>query len=192
VERALANLDFDYDLNNATPEFCVQLLNFPNLKMFSKLHSKIRSKNRDREWILDFIQSNGLYSLVQCVEKLSTKKYSSAIIFNSLVLSKCICCIKEVLNSKYGMECIINMANEHQHCLNILAKATSNPNQVVKKEIFQIFSAIAMYSEAGYALCLSMLEIIKVFFKARLNSTFDFSDFFFDFILIYFISLKFL
>lgn len=40
--------------------------------------------------------------------------------------------------------------------------ACLNPNQVVKKEIFQIFSAIAMYSEDGYALCMNMLDAIKV------------------------------
>jgi hypothetical protein len=32
----------------------------------------------------------------------------------------------------------------------------------VKKEIFQIFSAIAMYSEEGYALSMKIMDNVKV------------------------------
>ena len=52
--------------------------------------------------------------------------------------------------------------------LNIFTKiyliASLNPNQIVKKEIFQIYSAMAMYSEDGYSLCLRILDNIKVSF----------------------------
>lgn len=158
VGRALANLEYEYHLEHASPEFCIQILAYPNLKMFSKLHRKLRVSTK--EWITDFIQFKGLFTLLHCVEYLCHRKKHSAL-FNSLELSKCVCCIREVLNVKYGMESIINLATEETSFVPIFAKAALNENQVVKKEIFEIFSAIAMFSQKGYSVCLSIFEHIK-------------------------------
>ncbi|CAF0767609.1 unnamed protein product [Brachionus calyciflorus] len=158
IGRAIANLENDYSIESSSPEFCIQLLNYPNLKFFNKLNRKLRNSNKD--WINEFIQSKGLFQLLYCVEYLCHKKTGSSLI-NSILISKCLNCIKEILNHKFGMECIIDMANEDQSFVHILVKAVLDQNQVVKKEIFQIFSAIAMYSESGYTLCLNILEMIK-------------------------------
>lgn len=156
VGRAIANLEFDYSLNVSSPEFCNQLLVYPNLKLFTKLERKLRNENKT--WISEFIQTGGLFSLLRCVEYLSYKKNENNLL-KSILLCKCLNCIKEIMNHKFGMECIINMAMEEK---TILVKAVLNQNQVVKKEIFQIFSAVGMYSEHGYSLCLEILNLIKV------------------------------
>lgn len=121
--RAIANLDQDYDLRSASPEFCIQLLIYPNLKLFCKLHQKIKSS--DSEWILEFIHHKGLFSLMKCVEVLCSRRRSSEI-FSSLIISKCVLCIKEVLNLKSGMERIINLAKDDSECLHILSKSIFN------------------------------------------------------------------
>jgi hypothetical protein len=117
--KALATIDHDYDLKEASPEFCIQLLSFPNLKMFSKLHRKIKTSGND--WIMEFIQSKGLFGLILCVEQLCNKT-SSNVIYNSLVMSKCVCCIKELLNLKIGMECIIDVVDLDLTCIQTFSK----------------------------------------------------------------------
>lgn len=159
VCRALANLEFDYTLNYSSPEFCNQLLVYPNLKLFAKLEKKLRSENQ--AWISEFIQIGGLFSLLNCIEYLSNKKYGNNLL-NSILLCKCLNCIKEIMNHRFGMECIIDMAIEEKSSNSILIQAALNQNQIVKKEIFQIFSAIGMYSEKGYTLCLEILNLLKV------------------------------
>ena len=119
VAKALATLDFDYDLKEASPEFCIQLLSFPNLKMFSKLHRKIKTSGN--EWIMEFIQSKGLFALIICVEQLCNKSNAN-VIYNSLVMSKCVCCIKELLNLKIGMECIIDVVDLDPTCIQTFSK----------------------------------------------------------------------
>ena len=160
--RAIANLEYDYSLDQSSPDFCIQLLVYPNLKMFNKLVRKFRTANK--QWINEFIQEKGLFNLLHCVEYLCHKKNGSTLM-NSILLCKCLSSIKDILNHRFGMECIIDMANEDKSFIVILINAIFNQNQVVKKEIFQIFSAIALYSDAGYSLCFDILDLIKVSFS---------------------------
>lgn len=123
VARALANLEYDFNLDNASPEFCLHLLENPNLKMLTKMHRKLRTSSK--EWIIDFIQLRGLFSLLQSVDRFCKTHKNNTGLFNSLYLAKLVCCIKELLNLKYGMECIIDMANDDSSRVNMLAKGSS-------------------------------------------------------------------
>jgi hypothetical protein len=121
VGRALANLDpdNDYDLGQASAEFCVHLLISNNAKVFSKVHKKIQTSNS--AWIYEFVHTfKGLLTLLSCLDKLCINKTTT--LFNSLVLLKCLSCIKEIMNSTHGMDGVISLANEDQSCVQILAK----------------------------------------------------------------------
>jgi hypothetical protein len=74
------------------------LLVFPHQKYFLKLRNKIR--HSEKSWLEQFIKSKGLSELLLCIEKLC-KRTSN--IINSIRLSQCISCIKEIMNLKYGM-----------------------------------------------------------------------------------------
>ena len=119
VAKAIATIDYDYDLKNASPDFCIQLLHYPNLKMLSKLNRKLKTSSK--EWIGEFIELKGLFSLIVCIEDICNKRKKSQL-FISLILSKCVCCIKEILNLKFGMESIIDTVNEDPSCIQTLAK----------------------------------------------------------------------
>ncbi len=87
----------NFDLKHASPEFCIRLLERPNEKFLSKLHKKIFVSTR--QWINEFIYMRGLFALLKCIEKVF-KKAALNSIFISILLSKCLNCIKELLNSK--------------------------------------------------------------------------------------------
>lgn len=121
VAQSLINVT--YDLENASPEFCVDLLESANEKTFSKIQKKISTSNR--RWIRDFIRAQGLFALLQCIEKIFKKTKQNSFI-TSILLFKCLSCIKELMNAKYGMEAIIRMGIEDKDCIQILAKGNSN------------------------------------------------------------------
>ena len=122
IGRAIANLEYNYELNEASPEFCVHLLIYPNTRLYSKLSKKIRNCSiNNRAWILEFIQQEGLFSLILSIEK-QCNNYKKSGFFNSLLISKCLECVKELMNSKFGMESLISMALDDQKCVQILAK----------------------------------------------------------------------
>lgn len=126
-----------YNLENASPEFCVNLLECANEKTFSKLQKKINSSNR--RWIRDFIRAKGLFALLQCIEKIFKKPKENSFI-TSILLFKCLSCIKELMNANYGMEAIIRMGIEDKDCVQILAKGEHKFNMFVERFCVDAFS----------------------------------------------------
>lgn len=122
VARALANLEGEYNLDRAEPQFCLHLLDvMPTLKVLNKLHRKLH-RTSSKEWIIEFVQLGGLFTLLRSVDRfLHAKSTSDTTFFNSLILSKIVCCIKELLNVKYAMDAIIELANENQSRVKMLA-----------------------------------------------------------------------
>lgn len=119
VGRALSNLEYDYDLAYASPEFCVHLIISNNAKVFTKILRKLQTSNQ--QWIFDFVYTfKGLLTLLFCLDKICMRKTTS--LLNSLLLLKCLSCIKEIMNSKDGMDGIISLADEDSSCIQILAK----------------------------------------------------------------------
>ena len=121
VARAIANLEYDYELNEASPEFCAHLLIYPNIKVYKKLHKKLQTSTR--AWIHEFIEHDGLFSLMQSIENPSNNYKNSGFI-NSLLISKCLNCIKELMNTKLGMESLITMTLEDVKYTQMFAKSS--------------------------------------------------------------------
>lgn len=118
VARALANVEGEFSLGEASADFCIHLLESPNLKILTKLHRKLRFSSK--EWIVEFIELRGLFVLLRGVEQLCLAKSASSLL-NSLVMSKMVCCIKELLNLKFGMDAIVHMAREDPTSIRMLA-----------------------------------------------------------------------
>jgi hypothetical protein len=123
IFKKIGNVDpkLDYNLNNASPEFCIQLLNYPHQKCISKLRKKIHTSSK--AWLVQFIKANGLYTLLACIEKLCKKTTN---IINSIRLSQCVLCIKEIMNIKYGMEAVLTMCIEDVSYVRILGNSILN------------------------------------------------------------------
>ncbi len=118
-------LTSSYDLTNATPQFCISLLtssNSPSITTLSKLHRKILNSNR--RWIRDFIHADALSVLLSCIEGILNIHGNS--LYAAVLLYKCLACVKELMNLKYGMEAVINMGADNTNCAYILAKACQN------------------------------------------------------------------
>ena len=98
---------------------CNRLKSNPNMSNFIKLEKNIM--DADEDWIRDFIGKRGLFLLFECTESLNKSVFQSAI-FSSVLISKCLNCIQKLMNSEFGIESLIMMADKEDNYLGIFAK----------------------------------------------------------------------
>ncbi|XP_078369427.1 inverted formin-2-like [Oculina patagonica] len=87
--------------NEASPEFCVRLLRFPSFQTYCGIHSKLKSSSN--EWMVEFLESNGMEVLLAALEKLSSLK----LLVDAVMLVECTSCIKTVMNSRTGLDFMV-------------------------------------------------------------------------------------
>ena len=127
VEILLNKKSVDYSLAKASPQFCVQLLNITKTKTFDKLLAKIKSSSN--EWIKEFIKINGFFTLLFASEKICLQIGGEKTFVKSIMLTKCLKCMKEIMNLNVGMEFIISLATtEDKECIEIFSKSIYSYN----------------------------------------------------------------
>lgn len=103
LKRRLSDGDQGFLFSSeVSPEFCVRLLRFPSVQTYCGIHSKLKSSSKD--WMLQFLENNGMEVLLDALEKLGSLK----LLFDAAVmLSECASCIKTVMNSKTGLDFMV-------------------------------------------------------------------------------------
>ena len=99
ISQTLLHVDFD----QCEPEIAVSLLKISTVQMFGALKKKIKKSSRD--WIQGFLDANGLGVLLDCVDTLGSKRVTQ--LSDAMLLLECVSCIKVVMNSKLGLECLV-------------------------------------------------------------------------------------
>ena len=99
VTGAFVNVAFDH----YEPELCVDMMKQPNMKTIVVLKKQI--ERSDSNWILNFLECEGLCVLLDCVDTLSARRVCQ--LADALLLLQIIQCVKAVINCKVGMEYIV-------------------------------------------------------------------------------------
>jgi hypothetical protein len=99
VTGAFVNVAFDH----YEPELCVDMMKQPNMKTIVVLKKQI--ERSDSNWILNFLECEGLCVLLDCVDTLSARRVCQ--LEDALLLLQIIQCVKAVINCKVGMEYIV-------------------------------------------------------------------------------------
>lgn len=103
LKRLLTDREQGFLLSSeVSPEFCVRLLRFPSIQTYCGIHSKLKTSSND--WILEFLENNGMEVLLDTLENLGSLK----LFFDAAVmLLECASCIKTVMNSKTGLDFMV-------------------------------------------------------------------------------------
>ncbi|KAK4317796.1 hypothetical protein Pmani_011151 [Petrolisthes manimaculis] len=147
------------NLANWDPETCVTLLRMPTVSNYSGLKKLMEMAGK--EWLEEFLSLGGLEVLFESLTRLSERGFSS--IADALLQLECVLCIKAVMNSRTGLQYIVN---NHQY-IRKLTTSLDSRNMLVKKQVFELLSALCMYSELGHSLALDALSFYKVHKKKR-------------------------
>ena len=77
----------------------------PTVQNLAKLRKAIKSN--DADWMLEFLEFDGLGLLFQCLKNLSS--YHSSHLTDMVLRMECASCIREVVNSQSGLDCLLKM-----------------------------------------------------------------------------------
>lgn len=99
VVMVMDSVDFDQcDLETG-----ISTLKVPSPEKYTALTKKIRSSNS--EWLEKFLQYDGLEALLDAIGTISHRRVTQ--LSDAMMLLKCISCVKEVMNSKLGLDHLI-------------------------------------------------------------------------------------
>ncbi|XP_060078710.1 inverted formin-2-like [Ylistrum balloti] len=142
----------------------LQWIRNPTIANLAKLRRSI--KGNDRDWMSEFLEFDGLGFLFQCLKKLGEIGGTH---FSDMVLRmECIMCIREVVNSQSGLDCLLTLKGRNDNLFGRrFASALETKNLMVKMQVFELLSALCVYSTDGYYLTLDALENYKVFKKLQ-------------------------
>lgn len=138
------------NIEQSEPEVCVDLLRYPKIPYLVMLNRKISTEGGS--FNEEFIALRGLDILIELMEVVSYAGMTSVYdVMKMMLISEC---ATSLVNSASGRDFIINHG-EHVVCL---ARALETKNLMVKMQIFELLSALCVYSKDGYYLTLDALE----------------------------------
>ncbi|XP_076352422.1 uncharacterized protein LOC143247809 [Tachypleus tridentatus] len=126
-------------------------------KSSSKVYSSLRRRleHADRQWIEVFLQSDGLALLLDSLHRLCERGYSGFL--EAYTQLECVKCVRAVMDSRIGLDYIV----ENKEYTQKLATALDTNNVTVKKQVFELLSALCVYNVEGYHRCLETLQHYK-------------------------------
>lgn len=161
VGKDMDSLEDDDDINMDAINF-LQWLRNPNLQNLAKLRKCIKSN--DVDWMTEFLQFDGLGLLFQCLKNLGS--YKGHHLSDMVLKMECIMCIREVINSQSGVDCLLKIKERKDNIFGRrFASALDTNNVMVKMQMFELLSALCVYSKDGFYLTMDALEQYKIWRK---------------------------
>ncbi|OWF45788.1 FH2 domain-containing protein 1 [Mizuhopecten yessoensis] len=143
------------------PERVVELLRSPSVQTYTTLKRKLLKAKANPEWILRFLHSDGLELLFESLEQISKQRPNSFL--DAVLQVGCVECVKTVMDSSLGLDYIV----ENKDFTPKFAAALDTDNVTVKKQVFELLSALCVYSKDGYKRALEALDKYKVAKKQK-------------------------
>uniref|UniRef100_A0A4W5QVQ9 Inverted formin 2 n=1 Tax=Hucho hucho TaxID=62062 RepID=A0A4W5QVQ9_9TELE len=141
------------NLENADPELCIRLLQVPTVVNYSGLRRRLEGS--DQDWMVQFLELNGLDLLMEALERLSGR--GCARIADAILQLTCVACVKAVMNSSAGLHFIL----DNEGYVRTLSQALDTSNTMVKMQVFELLAALTMFNPQGHHLVMNALEHYK-------------------------------
>ncbi|XP_045205613.2 formin-J-like isoform X2 [Mercenaria mercenaria] len=149
-----------------TPLKIIELLRAPSVKTYATIKKKFDKSKNKPGWISDFLQKDGLDLLFESLEQLCKTQADNFL--NVILQESCAECVKTVMDSSLSLDYII----ENKEFTTKLASALSIENVPVKQQVFELLSALCVYSKDGYSTALDALEHHKTAKKQKYRFSF--------------------
>ncbi|CAG0923135.1 unnamed protein product, partial [Notodromas monacha] len=148
----------DYTLESFDePLICVQALEVPSHSALSNAKKKLETCSP--EWLRDFLEHGGLKKLLLLINRLGArhavpKHRVHTSLHVALRQIQCVGCLQTLANSRGGLRYI---ASRPEH-VSLFAESLQMKTTLARKQIFELFSALSLYSQDGHRLVLKILE----------------------------------
>ncbi|GIY21869.1 inverted formin-2, partial [Caerostris extrusa] len=116
------------------------------------LYSELRKYLKDPDWARAFVKENGVDTLLETLKSLQGRNLEEV-----QLKVECGQCLRLVMDSRVGLDYIMENADYTQK----LATALDTDDIPVKKQVFELLSALCVYRPDGYTRALESLEHYK-------------------------------
>lgn len=148
-DRIVKRLNFP-DLCHCDAQTCADLLMYGKIPFLKSLNDKI--KRDDGEFNEQFIECRGLDGMLARMEVTACAGFDSlAQVLEMLLISEC---ATSLVSTTSGKDFLVH----NGEFVSSMAKALETKNIMVKMQIFELLSALCVYSRDGYYLTLDALE----------------------------------
>lgn len=137
------------------PECVVELLRSPSVQIYSTLKRKLLKARSNPEWILQFLHNDGLELLFESLDEICRQKTSSFL--DSVLQVGCVECIKIIMDTSIGLDYVV----ENKDFIPKFASALNTNNEATKKQVFELLSALCVYSKDGTTYALETLAHLQ-------------------------------
>ncbi|KAK3100755.1 hypothetical protein FSP39_024772 [Pinctada imbricata] len=137
------------------PARVVELLRSPSVNTYSTLKRRLLKSKSNPEWILEFLNQDGLEFLFESLVQIC--RHSSHGFLDAVLQVGCVECIKVIMDTSLGLDYIV----ENKEISRKFASALQSDNLTSKKQVYELLSALCVYSKEGYACALDALEHLK-------------------------------
>ena len=87
------------------PEKIIELLRSPSVQTYSNLKRKLDKSKNDYEWILNFLNKDGLELLFESLEQICKRQPTSFL--NEILKVSCVECVTSAMDSSLGLDYIV-------------------------------------------------------------------------------------
>ncbi|KAJ9577726.1 hypothetical protein L9F63_005719 [Diploptera punctata] len=158
-QQLLKDLHDGQDLSQWEPELCVQMLRMPTINNYSAIVKRL--EKADQDWLMEFLEKDGLGVLLECLNLLGTRPGHS--MADTLMQVQCIACLRAVMNFEAGLYYVVG----HHEYTRQLAHNLLSHNPTLKLQVYELLCAVSLASPRGHELALDALDYFKEYHGLR-------------------------
>ncbi|CAF4885695.1 unnamed protein product [Rotaria sp. Silwood1] len=138
----------------STYEEAISIFNDLTFMKCVLLKKKLLDSN-NRTWTIEFAREGGLHTLLSYLEQITHKNLS---LVDAILINETIQCLRAMMNISELFE---HIASNPQY-IDSLAKVLSVPSAEIRMRVFELLTALCVYSHDGYELVLRALQDFQV------------------------------
>ncbi|XP_060869000.1 inverted formin-2-like isoform X2 [Metopolophium dirhodum] len=149
--KLLADMRNGVNLSKWEPELCIKMLQLPGVDNYLAIKKLI--KKADKKWIEEFLQRDGLGTLLSSLGTTGGKSLT-----DTMAQLQCVECLRAVVRSRTGLKYI----STHLEYSSYLASVLVCNNTTVKLQVYELLCALCVFSSDGMIFVKSVLSHIKM------------------------------
>lgn len=153
LDTTVTSHHMEHQLDGCDPLACVLYSHSPSVQVYYALRTRLESSSD--AWLQEFVALDGLDSLLDSLGHMIGPKFCG---FSDAILQiDCLSCIRAVLNSRVGMDLLVNS----QDCIFKLLKGMDLANTLPRKHVLELLSAVCVYNKLAHRRMLDALDKFK-------------------------------
>ncbi|CAF0774445.1 unnamed protein product [Adineta steineri] len=120
------------------------------------LLKKKLSDSNNRTWTIEFAEQGGLHALLTYLEQITTKGLS---LVDAILVNETLQCLRAMMNISELFE---HIASNPQY-VDSITKVLTVPSIEIRMRVFELLTALCVFSQTGYELVLKALEDFEAF-----------------------------